>query len=486
MTSVQSADPRAGRALLCAVALLALARLLSLPYYPLMDTTEARYADIARRMLDQSDWVTPWIGDGVPFWGKPPLSFWATKVGFTLFGVGEWGARLPHYLLGAAASALVWWQGRAESHRAAWHAVALLTGSLLFLTASGAVMTDMALTLGTTAVMVGFWRAMNSDSQDQRTRRHAGWLMVLGAIIGLLAKGPVSLVLCGVPIGGWVLFSGQIRRAWECGAWLRNTGLVLGFTLPWYVLAEIHTPGFLHYFIVGEHWQRFVTPGWTGDLYGSGHRFPHGSIWLFAVASTLPWSILLPAAAWAGLQGRQGKLPGTAPRHSGEVAYLLAWGLTPCLFFTFAGNILWTYVLPGLPALALLAGSWTASRQRNRLAEGLLTAGLSLCIVAVVGVLAAGHLTGRFETMSARGLVQAFQHRAVDGAPLYFIGKPPFSASFYLAGQARAVDQLDDLPSGHAAWVVLSRSTLAGLPAPQQERLRLVLEQGTSLLMRLQ
>ncbi|VTL98217.1 Uncharacterised protein [Pseudomonas aeruginosa] len=27
----------------------------------------------------------------------------------------------------------------------------------------------------------------------------------------------------------------------------------------------------------------------------------------------------------------------------------------PCLFFTFAGNVLWTYVLPGLPALALLA-----------------------------------------------------------------------------------------------------------------------------------
>lgn len=357
---------------------------------------------------------------------------------------------------------------------------------MLFLTASGAVMTDMALTLGTTAVMVGFWRSMYSDSQDQRTRRHAGWLIVLGAIIGLLAKGPVSLVLCGLPIGGWVLASGQIRRAWKCVAWLRITGLVLGNTLPWYVLAEIHTPGFLHYFIVGEHWQRFVTPGWTGDLYGSAHRCPHGSIWLFAVASTLPWSILLPAAVWAGLRERQGILPGSAPRPSGEMAYLLAWGLTPCLFFSFAGNILWTYVLPGLPALALWAGSWTASRQRSRLAEGLLTVGLSLCMVAVVGFLAAGHLTGRFETKSARGLVQAFQHRAVDGEPLYFVGKLPFSASFYSAGHARAIDQLDDLQRGRAAWVVLSRSTLARLPAPQQKRLSLVLEQGASLLMRWQ
>jgi 4-amino-4-deoxy-L-arabinose transferase-like glycosyltransferase len=38
-------------------------------------------------------------------------------------------------------------------------------------------------------------------------------------------------------------------------------------------------------------------------------------------------------------------------------SYLAWWMLTPLLFFTFSGNILWTYVLSGMPAMALLITS---------------------------------------------------------------------------------------------------------------------------------
>ena len=217
--AVDSPGPRAGRLLLFAIAALAFARLLSLPWYPLMDTTEARYAEIARRMLALGDWVTPWFGDGVPFWGKPPLSFWATELGFTVFGVNEWGARLPHYLLGVAVAALAWTFARTLSQRAAWHTVALLAGSALFLVSSGAVMTDMAMTLGTTMVLLGFWQAWRAATDAKSTTRSAGWLLVLGATIGLLAKGPVSLVLWGVPLLAWALLTGRLGRAWSCVPW---------------------------------------------------------------------------------------------------------------------------------------------------------------------------------------------------------------------------------------------------------------------------
>ncbi len=484
MKAAALAGPRAGRLLLCAIALLAAARLLSLPWYPLMDTTEARYADVARRMLAQDDWVTPWIGDGVAFWGKPPLSFWATRLGFMLFGINEWGARLPHYLLGAASAALVWWQARASSQRAAWHSVALLAGSALFLVSSGAVMTDMALTLGTTLVMIGFWRSLHGESGDARAHRRAGWMMALGAAIGLLAKGPVSLVLWGLPVLGWAVFGGHLRQTWHRIAWLRGALLVLVVTLPWYLLAEMRTPGFLHYFIVGEHWQRFVTPGWTGDLYGSAHDFPRGSIWLFAAGAALPWSLLLPLAAWAGLAGRDARMLEAPKALAGESSYLLAWALTPCLFFTAAGNILWTYVLPGLPALALLAGSWTASRRRGRLAEGLLTLGLAVGAVAISGLLAAGQMSGRFENKSAQGLVKVYERNAGPDEPLYFLPKLPFSASFYSAGRARALPDLDTLPSGRTSWIVLDAPAVAALPTVQRARLSLVSKQGRRALMR--
>jgi 4-amino-4-deoxy-L-arabinose transferase-like glycosyltransferase len=465
------AGPQAGRGLVYALGLLVVVRLVTLPLYPLMDNTEARYAEIARRMLAMGDWVTPWFAEGVPFWGKPPLSFWATQLGYTVMGVGEWGARLPHCLLGAGVVALVAWHARTTSPRAAWHTAALLTGSALFFVASGAVMTDMAMALGNTMVMVGFCRAWRATAADRGTARGASTLMALGAAVGLLSKGPVSLVLWGLPLLGWALFAGRLPRAWQRVAWLRGSLLVLALTVPWYLLAESRTPGFLRYFIVGEHWQRFVTAGWSGDLYGSAHSFPRGSIWVFAAVAVLPWSLLLPLAAWRGLLGRDAQAIGAPAAQAGESSLLLAWALMPCLFFTAAGNVLWTYVLPGLPALALLVGRWTASRRRGRLVEGVLTLGLVSSALLLAGLLAAGHAGQRFDGLSARPLVMAFQRAAAPGEALYFIGHKPFSADFYSAGQARAVPRLDALPAGRTAWVVLSAADMAALPPELRARL---------------
>lgn len=477
------AGPRAGRLLLLVIAALALTRLLSLPWYPLMDTTEARYADIARRMLAQDDWVTPWFGDGVPFWGKPPLSFWATELGFTVFGVNEWGARLPHYLLGVAVAALTWLLARTVSQRAAWHAVALLAGSALFLVSSGAVMTDMALTLGNTMVMLGFLRAWRAGTTDGSTTRGPGWLLAGGATIGLLAKGPVSLVLWGVPLLGWALMGGRLRRAWSCVPWLRGALVVAALALPWYALAEMRTPGFLQYFIVGEHWQRFVTPGWAGDLYGSAHKYPYGTIWLFAAGAMLPWPVLMPAA-WLALARRQTPITLAPPSRDGEAVLLLAWALTPCLFFTAAGNILWTYVLPGLPPAAIVAGSWTASRRRGRLAEGVLVLGLAIGTASTMGMVAVAHGSGHFDRKSAQALVQDYRSHAAAGERLYFFGSVPFSGSFYSAGQAQVLADLDALPAGTTAWVVLNSADLTALPQVQRERLAVVSERKGRVLTR--
>ena len=481
--AVDSRGPRAGRLLLYAIAALAFVRLLSLPWYPLMDTTEARYADIARRMLAQGDWVTPWFDDGVPFWGKPPLSFWATELGFTVFGVNEWGARLPHYLLGVAVAALAWSLARTVSQRAAWHTVALLAGSVLFLLSSGAVMTDMAMTLGNTMVMLGFWQAWHAHGANRGTTRSAGWLLVLGATLGLLAKGPVSVVLWGLPLLAWALLTGRLRRAWSCVPWLRGALLVAALSLPWYGLAETRTPGFLQYFIVGEHWQRFVTPGWAGDLYGNAHEYPRGTIWRLAAEAMLPWTALL-LVAWPALAGRQARAADAPPLVEGGTSLLLAWALMPCVFFTTAGNILWTYVLPGLPAAAVLVGSWTASRRRVGLAEGVLVLGLALGTVSAVGLLVAGQRTGHFDRKSASVLVQDYRSQATPGERLYFLGARPFSGSFYSAGQAQAIADLGALPAGTTAWVVLSAADLAKLPPAQRERLAVVSERKGRVLAR--
>ena len=63
-------------------------------YIPIMEFSEARYAEIARKLLFEPNWITLWYTELMPFWGKPPLAFWATAWSFELFGVGALSARL--------------------------------------------------------------------------------------------------------------------------------------------------------------------------------------------------------------------------------------------------------------------------------------------------------------------------------------------------------------------------------------------------------
>ena len=76
--------------------------------YPLTDPTEARYAEIARKMLETGQWVMPQFDYGVPFWGKPPLSTWLSAASMGAFGVNEFAARLPSLLLMLGCGVLVY------------------------------------------------------------------------------------------------------------------------------------------------------------------------------------------------------------------------------------------------------------------------------------------------------------------------------------------------------------------------------------------
>ena len=429
------------RLLLVLVAVAAAVRLATLGMYPLMDTTEARYAEIGRRMAELGDWITPWIGDGVPFWGKPPFSFWMTAGSFQLFGTGAFAARLPHWLCGILVAWLLWnWADR-RSRREAVYVLALVAGSALFFAAAGAVMTDMALALGMTMAMRGFW--LREDR-----------LLIVGMAIGLLAKGPLALVLAGLPIGAWAIATGNLRRVFAELRWVRALLWILALVLPWYALAEWRTPGFLEYFLVGEHWHRFTMSGWSGDLYGHSHAFPRGTIWMFAVLALMPWSVLLPIAAW---RWRHLATP-AAPADRSLTVYLACWALAPCVLFTLSGNILWTYVLPGLPAAAMLAALWLARLPAGPVERRLLAGGVALTSVVGLGLIVSFNAGGWDDETSTRSLVREYDARRADGEALVFYLKLPLSGSFYSDGQAEQVLSAEEMHVRLArgpAWVAV-------------------------------
>jgi len=424
------------RSLWILLALVLLTRLATLGFYPLTDTTEARYAEMARKMLDSGNWLTPMFDVGVPFWGKPPLSFWLSALPMALGGVSEFTARLGPLLAGLSVMALLWAWPRnvavfdlktiANNRLALCASIVFLSTPVGFI-ASGAVMTDMAMALGTTLSMVAFWRAWTAPSE-----RLWGWLFFVGQAVGLMAKGPVAVVLTGVALTLFLLtelrrdgLTRTVSHAWDCIPWLGGLVLTTVLVLPWYLLAERATPGFLSYFIVGEHWSRFTQSGWKGDLYGVAHAQPKGRIWLFALLCTLPWALL--ALFW---KLRRPTTVDSMPRLPVvERDYLLAWLLCSPLFFTVSGNILPAYVLPGLPAFALLAaGLW-----QNTAGSGMRNT-VTWLAALITPLLFAGMVF--FKPQLFSDFSEQASLKRTPG-PIAYLFERPASAVFY--GQGRAI-----------------------------------------------
>lgn len=320
---------------------LLLTRLAAMALVPLNDVTEARYGEMARRMLASGDWVTPMHAAGVPFLAKPPLWAWLSAASMGVFGVNEFAARLPTLLLALLTLALAAYLAFRRHGRGGALAAALVLGSAMgFFVVSGTVMTDGALAFSTTLILAAFWLAFRYQEQPWR------WMFFAACGIGLLAKGPVALVIAGMPVFFWTLRRKEWKNLWARLPWIRGALLTLLIAAPWYILAEIRTPGFLRYFLIGENFSRFLDPGWNGDRYGFAHAWPYGMIWAFALACFLPWSLALPAA----LKNAKS----VWKDDDGWMLFLALWAGTSLVFFTAAANIIWPYPLPALTGIALL------------------------------------------------------------------------------------------------------------------------------------
>lgn len=441
-----------------ALGFLLISRIISIFLVPLNDTTEARYGEIARKMLETGNWITPQHDYGVPFWAKPPLSTWLSALSMKIFGVNEFAVRLPSVLLSIGVLWLVWGLAKKRSGPVvAMLSVLILAGSLYFFLDAGAVMTDPSLLFCITLSLVAFWNAITYEQKIW------SYVFFVGLGLGLLAKGPIVLVLVGVSVFFWVLFRGEWVSLWKRLPWITGTLLTLLIALPWYLLAEYRTPGFLNYFIVGEHIHRFLTPGWTGDKYGMAHDEPWGTIWIYAIAGIFPWSLL--GGGWLARHWK--KTPVFCRDHDGWMSYLLICTLAPLLFFTFSSNIIYPYVLPVLPAYALfLAELWVKTarspRQLYLLIGGSVSTGILFLIVASLFQIAP-----QLISKTHKPVIDAWknQHPSSGSYLIYWDYRSEFSAQFYTAGKVKLAynkDNLCHLLSNHLDNYLVIRSSLIG------------------------
>ncbi len=419
------------------ILLACIARLISLGTYPLMDKTEARYAEIGREMVATQNWVTPQLEQGLPFWGKPPLSFWLTAISFQLLGEGEFSARLPSFLLAILMLYFTYLLGKhLINPKYGLMAGCILATTGMFFVNAGSVMTDPALSTAITLSMISLIFCLQSPHPS----KYWGYLFFIGLALSLLAKGPVGAVLIFIPIVLWLIIYRQWKRLWLSLPWITGLLLTALIAIPWYVLAEMKTPGFLNYFIVGEHFKRFTVSGWEGDLYGKGHSQPKGMIWLFAIPVTMPWTIIMVGAL---MYLKKAKVKFKAIFENEIWILILLWLLSPLILFTIASNILMTYLIPALPAFALITArlilllekqqskplSWPA--KPNTFLITSLLAPLALIIAAITILPSVGRQSSQVD------IVNKYKELRPDVASqLVYVDHMPYSADFYAQGSA--------------------------------------------------
>ena len=285
---------------------------------------EPRYASIGREMAHSGDWVTPRL-DGSAWFEKPPLLYWMTGAGQKLHLSDEWAARLP---LALASLAFLWFfhrtLAREFSPRIALAATGILATSAGWVAYSFASITDlpMSAALGA-ATLIGVFGPSAIPSRARQTTALGMWA---GVFLGLavLAKGFVPLVL----IAPVLLVARRMRLAM-----LASCAVVAA---PWYVLCYVRNGSvFWNEFFWKHHVDRFLHP--TLD-----HPQPFWYYVPVLLAGLFPWTPL------AGLLFR----PKTY--QDDRIRFLVLWLVFGLVFFSAAQNKLPGYVLPLLPALAIV------------------------------------------------------------------------------------------------------------------------------------
>jgi len=416
-----------------------LSRVVPMLFLPFTDPTEARYADIARIMAETGDWITPYFDYGVPFWGKPPLSFWAQAISFKLFGINEFAPRLPSWIVTLAILGLVYRTACTYMDRsAAMLACIVFISFMLTFALSGAVLTDTYLALSVTLSLLSFHMVFT------RQPGFWGYGFFIGLTIGLLSKGPIAVVLIIGPIGMWVLIDRERWRSLTLFPWIPGVAITLILSLPWYIAAELKTPGFLKYFIVGEHFYRFVDPGWNGDLYGSAHKHVKGFIWVLWLAASFPWGIFAIIAVVKRLIVTAKRQPVLQLLRDKVIGFYVLWALFTPIFFSIAGNVLWTYLLPSLPALAILIGQYFNAKGNDMTRCQVRRMTYLILISPSILLAATAYMFAHPEQVpSEKYLVDYFRASSAPTDKLYFVNDLPFSARYYMHGKVARLDLKD-------------------------------------------
>lgn len=344
----------------------------------LNEPDEGRYASVAVEMLRSGDWLTPRF-EGHAHLTKPPLTYWLMAGSMRLLGINEGAARLPSALAGLGCILLTWSMARRWHHvRVSLLAAIMLLFSPLFFVMARVADPNMLLTFFVTLAVWSWLRYQDREGVVFR------WVFYIALGLAMLTKGPVVLILVGLP----VFFMARARRCigdspatWSWAGALLAIGMGFGWHI-WMVMGDSSLAGYF----VGEE----VLARVAGT---SHHR--NEPAWFYIpviLGGFLPWLVFL----WFGLLDI---------RRNSSVHTLVTRPLAVALacevvFFTLVRSKLPTYVLPMFPWLALIAAPAITSPGMSRRARW-----VGFLLPLAIAVVAPGIALGYFHPSLSQHLI---------------------------------------------------------------------------------
>lgn len=380
---------------------------------PLTLPDEGRYVGVAWEMVRSGNWLIPTL-DTLPFFHKPPLFYWLAAGAISTLGHNEWSARLPSLLAatGAAVGLFVFLERWADRTTARTALLVLATTPFFFAGAQFANL-DMLVAASITGTLLCCAHVVLAFRHQQSLRRPPLAAAYALAALGVLAKGLIAIAIPVLVIGIWLAAVGELRLILRL-VWWPGVVLFALIAVPWFLLTELRYPGFLQYFFIHHHFERYLTAKFNGKQ----------PFWFYVplfIVITLPWCLFLP---WTFRRKHENKV-------TSDIRLLFwIWLATTLIFFSIPRSKLAGYVLPATPALAALvalgmashAGTWIGSRI-NALANASLAA--VVCLLGMVGY-------ALFQHKSIERLPPEVRSQVRADDQLLAISRYPFSLGFYL------------------------------------------------------
>ena len=351
---------------------------------PLLDDADARHAEAAKEMIERHDFVTMYV-DGVRYLDKAPLPYWLNAASHALFGINEFAVRLPMSLAALALFLSIFFLGRDLAGKKAG-----LFASLILATAVGPYIytrffiPDIIVCLWLTLTVHLFVRTL-----EEKPARPLCWAIGGVTALNVLTKGLIGVVFPTLIFVGYLLLVGNLKHLLKLR--LVSTFLVfLAIAAPWHVLASLQNPaqgqakGFFWFYFINEQINRYLNTRVPRDY----DKVPLLLFWGLILVWMIPWTpfvmqgFRLVPRLWR-LRERS-----AWTREQKVALLLLTWALAILVFFSFSTRQEY-YVLPSLPALALLTGIWFAQEDASPAGsparkQGLLCSGILLAVGILV------------------------------------------------------------------------------------------------------